>query len=175
MISPSFGRLVVPCLLCLAMLSGPAYADGLEDAGKFYKAGQYDTAMKQVDAWLTSHPGDARGRFLKGLILVGEKKPEEAIKVFRKLTEDYPEKPAPYNNLAVIYASQGRYTMARDELESAIAAYPGYAAAHENLGDIYARLAQQAYEKAIQLGESDARLKEKVELTGHILAKKRQP
>lgn len=142
--------------LCLAASSHAAFADALQEAGKLFKKGQYPLAMKDVDAWLSKHPKDVQGRFLKGLILTKENKLEDAIKVFHGLTVDYPRLPEPYNNLAVIYAAQGNYEKAKDELEAAIQTHPSYATAHENLGDIYAKLASQAYDKALQLGKSNA-------------------
>ncbi len=143
--------------LCLAAPSHAAFADALQDAGKLFKKGQYPAALKEVNAWLANHPKDARGRFLKGLILTEQNKPEDAIKVFHGLTVDYPRLPEPYNNLAVIYAAQGNYEKAKDELEAAIQTHPSYATAHENLGDIYAKLASQAYDKALQLDKSNAK------------------
>ena len=78
---------------------------------------------------------------MKGLILTEQGKPADAIKIFTGLTEDYPELPEPYNNLAVLYASQGQYDKARTALEMSIRTHPSYATAHENLGDIYAKMA----------------------------------
>ena len=161
----SFARLAGASLLCCFMLSSfSARADALKDANKLFKGGQYDAAMKQVDVWLAKNPKDAQGRFLKGLILTEENKSGEAIKVFTGLTEDYPELPEPYNNLAVLYAAQGQYEKAKDELELAIQTHPSYATAHENLGDIYAKLASQAYDKALQLDKSNVSAQTKLEL-----------
>ncbi len=161
----SFARLAGASLLCCFMLSSfSARADALKDANKLFKGGQYDAAMKQVDVWLAKNPKDAQGRFLKGLILTEENKSSEAIKVFTGLTEDYPELPEPYNNLAVLYAAQGQYEKAKDELELAIQTHPSYATAHENLGDIYAKLASQAYDKALQLDKSNVSAQPKLEL-----------
>ncbi len=163
------------CLLGLLMLSFSAFADELKDAEKLYKSGEYGPAMKEVDAWLATHPEEAKGRFLKGMILLGEKDQDEALKVFLKLTEDYPELPEPYNNIAVIYASRGEYDMAKNELEAAITAHPDYAKARENLGDIYVRLARQSYEKALKLDGSQTGLQQKLELLDQILSNRRQP
>ncbi len=161
----SFARLAGASLLCCFMLSSfSARADALKDANKLFKGGQYDAAMKQVDVWLAKNPKDAQGRFLKGLILTEENKSSEAIKVFTGLTEDYPELPEHYNNLAVLYAAQGQYEKAKDELELAIQTHPSYATAHENLGDIYAKLASQAYDKALQLDKSNVSAQTKLEL-----------
>jgi tetratricopeptide (TPR) repeat protein len=132
-----------------------AQTDPLQDANQLFRQGQFDKAMERVNGYLASRPKDARGRFLKGLILTEQNKPSEAIKVFTDLSQDYPELPEPYNNLAVLYASQGQYDKARNALEMAIRTHPSYATAHENLGDIYAKMASQAYDKALQLDRSN--------------------
>ncbi len=172
----SFARLAGASLLCCFMLSSfSARADALKEANKLFKGGQYDAAMKQVDVWLAKNPKDAQGRFLKGVILTEEKKSSEAIKVFTGLTEDYPELPEPYNNLAVLYAAQGQYEKAKDELELAIQTHPSYATAHENLGDIYAKLASQAYDKALQLDKSNVSAQTKLELIKTLFSREGQP
>lgn len=147
--------------LSLALLSVPVFADDASDAGKLFRAGQITEAMQKVEAALSVRPKDAQMRFLKGLILTDQGKHTEAITVFSKLTDDYPELPEPYNNLAVLYASGGQYDKARIALEMAIRTNPTYGTAHENMGDVYAKLASQAYDKALQLdsGNSGAKLK----------------
>jgi len=94
---------------------------------------------------------------------------DEAIAVYTKLTEDYPEFPEPYNNLAVLYASQKQYERARMALEMAIQAHPSYATAYENLGDLYAKLASQAYGKAVQLGGASKSAQAKLLLARDLL------
>jgi hypothetical protein len=90
--------------------------------------------------------------------------------VFTKLTEDYPELPEPYNNLAVIYAQQKQYDKAKQALEMAIRTHPSYATAHENLGDIYARLASQAYDKALQIDSSNSSAQNKLALIRDLMS-----
>ena len=90
-----------------------AQSDDYAEAGKLFRAGQQAQALERVDTFLKANPKDARGRFLKGLILTEQARPADAIKIFGGLTEDYPELPEPYNNLAVLYASQGQYDKAR--------------------------------------------------------------
>jgi Flp pilus assembly protein TadD len=101
-------------------------------------------------------------RFLKGLILTEQNKSAEAISVFTKLTEDFPRSPEPYNNLAVLFAATNQYEKSRAALEMAISTNPTYATAHENLGDVYAKLASQAYDKALQLDTSNTAAKSKL-------------
>src|SRR5512135_3536420 len=148
------------CALLL-FLGHPATADDLQDINQPYKQGQQEKALDRVNSFLGSRseaqgPRITQARFMKGLILADLGKTTEAIQVFTKLAEDYPELPEPYNNLAVLYAGQGNYDMARIALEMAIATNPSYATAHENLGDIYAKMASQAYDKALQLDKGSA-------------------
>jgi len=157
---PLAARSLVACglatLMTLALQSGPVAAAPYDDASRLFKQGNYASALEKVDAAIAANPRDARSRFLKGLILTEQNKPSEAIGIFTTLTEDYPELPEPYNNLAVLYASQGQYDKARKSLEMAIRTHPSYAVAHENLGDVYAKMASEAYDKALQLDRSNA-------------------
>jgi tetratricopeptide (TPR) repeat protein len=164
MILPSQRWYSLAGALMIAVLTGVAtgaQTDELQEANQALKQGQLDRASERVDAYLKTRPKDARGRFLKGIILAEQNKPNDAIAVFTGLTQDFPELPEPYNNLAVLYASQGQYDKARSALEMAIRTHPSYATAHENLGDIYAKMASQAYDKALQLdkGNTAAQIK----------------
>ncbi len=58
----------------------------------------------------------------------------------------------------------GQYDMARKALETAIKTHPSYATAHENLGDIYARMASEAYDKALKLDNANTRAESKLSL-----------
>jgi len=151
-------------LLALTMSSMWAAADELQDANTLFKQGNNAQALDKVNSYLANHPKDAKARFLLGLILTEQNKSAEAIKVFTALTEDYPELPEPYNNLAVLYAAQGQYDKSKIALETAIRTHPSYAIAHENLGDIYAKLATQAYDKALQLDKTNTTAQTKLEL-----------
>lgn len=161
---PAAARLAT-ILFCMG-LTAPVLAqnDDLQEAQQLLKQGQTDRAMERVDQYLKTKPKDARGRFLRGILLTEQNKPADAIRVFTELTQDYPELPEPYNNLAVLYASQGQYDKARGALEMAIRTHPSYATAHENLGDIYAKMASQAYDKALQLDKGNQGAQTKLNL-----------
>ncbi len=154
----------IAVVLSLGALPAHAQSESLQEVNQLFKQGQLDKALERVNAYLATQPKEARGRFLKGLILTEQNKPAEAIKIFTALTEDYPELPEPYNNLAVLYASQGQYDKARNALEMAIRTHPSYATAHENLGDIYAKMASQAYDKALQLDRGNATAQTKLNM-----------
>jgi Flp pilus assembly protein TadD len=106
--------------------------------------------MVRADQYLAAKPRDPQMRFLKGVLQTEMGRSADALATFTKLTEDYPELPEPYNNLAVLYAARSEFDKARAALESAIRTNPGYATAHENLGDVYSRLAAQSYARAQQ-------------------------
>jgi tetratricopeptide (TPR) repeat protein len=154
-------------ILCGA---GPARADDLSDVQALVKQGNLTQAVERLNVFLAKNPKDARGRFLRGLILTEQKRPADAIRVFLALTEDYPELPEPYNNLAVLYAAQGQFDRARQMLESAIRTHPSYATAHENLGDIYAKMASEAYDRALQLDRSNASVQTKLSLIRELFS-----
>lgn len=139
------------------LLTSNVWADDYADISKSIRAGQFTEALSKVDAALAKTPKDAQLRFLKGLIYTETNKSADAIVIFTKMTEDFPDLPEPYNNLAVLYASSGQYDKARVALEAAIRTHPSYATAYENLGDVYAKLASQAYDRALQ-GENYAKL-----------------
>ena len=146
--------IVAALLAALAIAVGApvgAQLDDLREARAALRAGNPAGALAAVDKHLAAKPQDADGRFLRGVILTELARPDEAFQVFLVLTQDFPELPEPYNNLAVPYAARGEYERARASLEMAIRAKPDYATAYENLGDVYARLSSQAYEKAAQL------------------------
>lgn len=166
---PNFRPLFLGLLLGLVFWIFPAAAGELGEAGRLLKAGEAGKALAQIDRFLAGRPKDAQGRFLRGLALTALNKPDDAIAVFRKLTEDYPELPEPYNNLAVIYAQKKQYDKARDALEKAIRTHPAYATAHENLGDLYSRLASQAYFKALQIDGSNTSAQTKLAMIGELV------
>lgn len=160
----SLNKVLIVSGLLTALVAFPARADDLADVTKSVRGGQYAEALSKADAFLAKHPRDAQMRFLKGVILTEQGKSPEAIAVFTKLTEDFPELPEPYNNLAVLFAASGQYDKARIALDNAIRTNPAYATAYENLGDVHAKLASQAYDKALQLDSGNAAAKSKLTL-----------
>jgi Flp pilus assembly protein TadD len=171
----NFASLLVMATAAALLLAPAVHADTLQDISKQIKQGQYPQALVQVDKYLADKPKDAQGRFLKGIILTEMNKPAEAIAIFTRLTEDYPELPEPYNNLAVIYAQQKQFDKARQALEMAIRTHPSYATAHENLGDIYARLASQSYDKALQIDSSNSSAQKKLALISDLMSTSGRP
>lgn len=137
--------------LLFALLAGAVHADDYSDVNTLLRQGKADQALAKADAYIAGKPRDPQMRFLRGVILTEQGKQADAVEVFTALTQDFPELPEPYNNLAALYAAQSQFDKARAALEMAIKLNPDYATAHENLGDVYARLAAQSYARALKL------------------------
>ncbi len=153
-------KMPVP-LLCTLLLVCPVGAllaaeEDYQRALKLVQEGQLKAAQAPLDAYLKEEPKELRGRFLQGVVLIQSGKLAEATKLYQNLIEEFPQHPEPFNNLAVLYGMQGQYDKARAVLEMALHTHPSYAAAYENLGDVYSRMASQAYEKALQLDNKKA-------------------
>lgn len=172
-------RTALSRLLAALLVSGsigalsPAYADESAEVTRLLKNGSLDQALARADAFLASKPRDPQMRFLKGLVLTEQGKATDAIRVFTRLTEDYPELPEPYNNLAVLYAGQGQFEKARQSLETAIRTHPSYATAYENLGDVYSKLASQSYDKALQLDTGNSAAEMKLSMVREMISGRR--
>jgi len=148
----------------------PGLTPELAEVARLIHEGQYAPARVKIDAVLATDAKNPQARFLKGVAQTDETETEAAIATFQALTEDYPELPEPYNNLAVIWAQRGEYDKARKALELALATRPDYAIAHENLGDIYARLASAEYDQAIVLDKTNKSAQTKLALVRELFA-----
>ncbi len=154
----------IAMIASFSLLTTLAQAGELDDISQMADQGQVGQAIDRVNNYLSANPKNAQAMFMKGVLLAEQGRRDEAIGVFTEVTERFPNLPEPYNNLAVLYADQGQFDKARKALEAAIKTHPSYATAHENLGDIYARMASDAYDKALQLDTSNTRAQGKLQL-----------
>lgn len=161
-LTSSIARFVL--ILSTAFTFSIAHADELKEISQLADQGQTAVALDRVNTFIAANPKNAQGLFLKGVLLAEQGRRDEAIRTFTDVTEKFPNLPEPYNNLAVLYADQGQFDKARKALETAIKTHPSYATAHENLGDIYARMASEAYDKALQLDTGNTRAQGKLSL-----------
>lgn len=156
-------------LLAMVFAACAAHADDYSEVNRLIGAKQFPQALAQADKYLASKPRDPQMRFLKSTVQSQTGNTGEAISTLTQITEDYPELPEPYNNLAVLYAGQGQLEKARTSLEMAIRINPRYAIAFENMGDVQARLASQAYSRAQQITPGNASLAPKLALIKQLL------
>jgi len=163
-----FSRLSIVFVLLFGFWASAAQANDYDDVNLLLRQGKSGEALAKADAYIAGKPRDPQMRFLRGVILTEQGKKDEALKTFTQLTQDFPELPEPYNNLAALYASQSQFDKARDALETALKLNPHYATAAENLGDVYARLAAQSYMKAQNYASTNASVGPKLALIRQI-------
>ena len=137
----------------LASLLPPAASAGeaLERAIALASEQRYGQARAVLDPVLERDAGHPLGRLLDGVLRAHEGRTGEAIEIFERLRRDHPDMSEPWNNLAVLYAAEGRFDEARETLLSALERRPS-AIGYANLGDIYSTLARHAYGRARELG-----------------------
>ena len=111
---------------------------------------RYSEARAVLDSILERDPDSTYARLLHGILGARAGRLNEAIEIFEQLRVDDPDMPEPYNNLAVLYAVQGRLDDAREILLATLERQPS-AVAYANLGDVYASLARRAYDRAHEL------------------------
>ena len=156
-------------LTVLLLLSTLAEANTLAEIRALAADQYYSEALNQLDAYLEDNADDVEARLFRGVILTRQGNVDEAIATFDRLSKDRPELPEPLNNLAVLYATLGRYEDSRKVLQRAIELEPRYGTAHENLGDVYAKLANIAYERAFTLNEENANARDKASWMTRVL------
>ncbi|XZG71490.1 L,D-transpeptidase Cds6 family protein [Chitinibacteraceae bacterium HSL-7] len=156
--------------LVLALFAVAAFAGDVDDVRQLIKARDFQSAVQRADQGLARTPKDAQLRFMRGIALAQLGQTDDAIKAFVALSEDYPQLPEPYNNLAVLYAKQNQLEKARSALQLAIQTNPSYAIAHENLGDLYARMASQAYDKALKIEGQNNQVQTKLTLVSELFS-----
>ena len=127
----------------------------IEEIKILLKNGDYTNAEKLTNQSIENNLNNPELLFYKGIIETNQGKKNQAIDTFRDLTERFPKLPEPFNNLAVLYAGKGQFRLAKEILEQAIKTNPSYLTAHINLGDIFTKMASEAYNKALEIDKSN--------------------
>jgi colicin import membrane protein len=148
-IPPLFSRHLCIIALAFLALANVVHADDASDVHRLHQSGQSTEAIALARRYLVTRPDDAAIQFKLGVMLAESQYNTEATEIFSKLSRERPDLPEPMNNLAAMLASAGRLDEARQALESALRARPTFVTALDNLGDIYSRLALQAYSRAL--------------------------
>ena len=163
------GSIAAAVFSVLSFTASPAATGGLAEIRALAADQHYAEALKQLDVYLADSADDVEARLFRGVILTRQGNIDEAIAAFDELSKYRPELPEPLNNLAVLYAAQGRYEDSREVLQRAIELEPRYDTAHENLGDVYAKLANIAYERAFTLNNKNANARDKATWMTRVL------
>ena len=139
----------VPFLSFLIIEPDPVTRNGVpSEIEKLVKAKKYPDAIDLINQHLKKTPGNVQLRYVKARMQIEMRQWEPAKKTLIEITQQFPELPEPYNNLAALAANQGNWIEARDYLELALKLRPSYTVASANLGEVYIRLGAQAYDNA---------------------------
>lgn len=141
---------------------------GLSEVQRSAAQGDWKTAFEVLEKRIAANPDAVEAQFLKGLLLLERGELAAAQTVFLDISRRFPHIPEVYNNLAVVYAAQGEYEQARQALLTAIA--NDYPQAQANLGDLYAKLAADAYRQALANNPADAASQAKLTLLQGMFA-----
>ena len=149
--------------LAALLVCRPVTADVISDVHGQLAKGDLAAALRVADAAVQANPRDAQSRFLQAVVLMDLQRSEDALTAFTRLTQEYPELPEPFNNIALLQVRAGRLELARQALENALRNDPGHRAARANLGEVHLMLAVQAWQQAASGAPLDARLQRKLD------------
>jgi Flp pilus assembly protein TadD len=149
----------------------PAPRSEAAEIADLMRAGKSEEALKRADAFLVTRARDLQVRFLRAVVLIDLGRRPEARQMLEQLTQEFPELPEPYNNLAVLAASEGGLERAERLLQQALSAQPNYITAQENLGDLYASMSAAAFERAARLDPNSSALQSKLALARDLSTK----
>ena len=134
----------------------------IQEVRELIELGKYEEPNAIIVVQLKDKPRDAQWRYMEallkaemGLSLNNEDILDSAVFLFERLSEEFPELPEPYNNLAVLYDKMGEEQKAIRSLKLAILNNPDYALAYENLADLYLFLARETYLEGISKGRKN--------------------
>ena len=130
---------------------------------------QAATLIEAIDKELKVNPRNVQLQFVRARFNIEMGNIPAAKNALLEITQQFPELPEPYNNLAVLEAQTGNLEEAKDYLELALKVQPSFATAHENLGDVYTRLAARAYGKALSIDRKQIQNRRKMKLAEDIL------
>lgn len=141
------GLLVLGMLAAVLSAAVASFDETLERALALAAQGRHAQAREVLGPLLEDDSDHPRARLLDGILRAHEGRASEAIEVFERLRREHPEMSEPWNNLAVLYAAEGRFDEARESLLAALERFPS-ARGHVDLGGLYAELARLAYRRA---------------------------
>ena len=137
-------------------------SDPHDQVKKLLRQEKYERAVVLVDKYMAVNPRDPQMRFWKAWITDRTGDKQVALNMYLSLTQDYPEIAEPFNNLAVLYAAKGQFSVAKEALDAALRANPNFADAHENMGDVLIQLANYSYQRSLQINPTQRGVSRKI-------------
>ncbi len=154
---------LLPALAALLLAAACAHADEAAAVRALLARGDAPAALQRAEQAAAASPQDAALRFLLGVVLMDLGRDVQALDLFTRMTQEYPELPDPFNNIALLHARGGDYEGARLALQAALRNDSGHRAARANLGRVHLMLAVQAWEQLGAQGPLDPALQRQLE------------
>ena len=152
-------------LFFFALCYGSIYAaSSIDDLKQLVEQEKFVQAAETGEELLLRHPGHARIQFLTAYAYQQNQQNWKAAHHYNNLILQHPQLPEPRNNLAMIYIADGDYDKASQLLIDAINTQNSYAVAYQNLNRIYASMASEAYQQALNETTGSATQKPAIEL-----------
>ncbi len=161
---------LVAIATALCLCSGGALANEADEVRALLERNQGAAALALAERATAAHPRDITLRFLHGVVLMDLQRDADALAHFIAMTQDYPELPDPYNNIALLHVRAGHLELARQALQSALRNDPSHRTARTNLGELHLMLAAEAWELASATGPVDVLLLRRLETVRALLA-----
>ena len=150
-------------LLAAGLAASSAWPNTSDEVRLLLQRGHHPAALQLAQKNADASPRDAQARFLHGVVLMDMGRDDDALAIFVKLTQLYPELPDPMNNIALLHARAGRLDQALTALQAALRNDPGHRTARANLGQVHLMLALQAWEQLAASGALEPAAQRKLE------------
>ena len=156
-------RAALLVLLAAGLAAGPVRSDTADEVRLLMQRGEHAAALQLAQKSADANPRDAQARFLQGVVLMDMGRDDDALALFSRLAQLYPELPDPMNNIALLHARAGRLDLALTALQAALRNDPGHRTARVNLGHVHLMLALQAWEQLAATAPLEPALQRKLE------------
>ena len=157
-------------VLCLTLPWRAHGADEPTEIRALLARGATTEALQRSEKALAADPKNAQLRFMHGVVLMDLARDAEALALFTKLSQDYPELADPFNNIALLQVRNGQLDAALVALQAALRNDPTHRTARANLGQVYLMLAVQNWAQLASTGPLDAPLQRRLEGARALLA-----
>ena len=136
-------------LFCTQVYAKPNDVSSLAAIQALIEQGNTVAATNKLLQLVKAEPEHYQAWFLLGVNQAEQRQFDAAIASFRRVIVLQPTLAEPHNNLAVIYNETGDFRAAVTALEASLLLKPDYVTAQENIGDLYVKLAADAYRKVL--------------------------
>ncbi|HVL10855.1 MAG TPA: tetratricopeptide repeat protein [Burkholderiaceae bacterium] len=142
---------------------------GMDVAERQLAERDYAAALASYERVLAANPRNVQARFQRGVALNSLNRTDEAAAAFESLTQDFPDLPEPYNNLAMIRVKGGDLAGAQQALQMAVRLRPDFAVANGNLATVHLLQARRALEQVTRVSPGNAGAAQRLRALNELL------